>query len=106
MATLPDPITVRAELRKHVHCAECGAMISTEILCKGGKTTPAEIHSGVILRPVPHPEGVGFIEAVVPLCDECHERIRVATVERASRLLVPESAGVPDLGAARKGGAE
>jgi hypothetical protein len=88
-------------LDAHVHCAECGEAIPTQVKLAGGKTKDrTDIHAGIQYRPVPSPQGINLVPVQVPLCATCGERIAAAAerAKTASKLVVPGLSAVPNNG--------
>ena len=78
-------------IEPHMHCAECHAVIETTVIAAHGKRKPRPVHGGTQPRAMPTPQGIQFVAANVPLCDECFIRIQAAEQEQQKpKLIVPE----------------
>ena len=80
---------------KHVHCANCGCAIATELKVAGGKTKPIEYKQMVrnYVAPGPQPGTLAFLQQIVPMCDDCCAQIEAANAaeeaKAKSRLIIP-----------------
>ena len=76
---------------RHVHCAECGLDIATQVKIAGGKTKPAPIARGTRFAVVPGPNGLNVIPEDVPLCDDCNALLIAQQKAAASGLVVAQA---------------